>query len=191
MHITKVLRLGCVAGLALAATTARADYTIGINSSPAQTTTVGGSGQSSFQVTFSQTASGSTTWTYAGSSLSSVNVGTYPPVTVGGVFSSLTIDSASTLKLASGQTYQSGHTYNLIVDWTVANNATPGDYGIYLNLGANKPNSGGIAGSGMTDLVSVHPVSVPEASQVAASAFLLVGGVVVYAGRRSMRKKVG
>ena len=105
------------------------------------------------------------------------------------LFSSLTVDAASTLHL--GGTYLSGHTYRLIVDWTVATGATPDPdgNGIYFNLLVKQPNAVN-ANAGATDVLNVQTVSVPEASQVAASALMLIGVTAVYGGRRSMRKKV-
>jgi len=187
MIMKRLLALVCTAGLVLAAAEARADYTLSVGTSPSQITTVGASGQSYFDVTFNQNVGGSSTWNYRNYQLQGVDsIGNQDS----GLFSSLTIDAASTLKLGSGQTYLSGQTYRLIVDWTVAIGATPDPdgNGIYFNLFLKQPN-GVNANAGATDVLNIHAVSVPEASQVAASAFLLVGGVVVYAGRRSMRKK--
>jgi len=188
MNITKLLELGCAAGLALAATTARAGYDLSIGTALPQNTTVGASGQSTFDVTFSQTTSGASAWTYRNYQLQGVDsMGDQ----VSGLFSSLTVDSASTLKLGTGHTYSSGQTYTLIVDWTVANNAVAdsGGNGIYFNLFVKNP--GNVNGNaGATDALNIQAVSVPEASQVAASALILVGGTVAYAGRRSLRKKV-
>jgi hypothetical protein len=189
MNITKVLELGCAAWLALAVTEVRADYTLSVGTSPSQITTVGASGQSYFDVTFNQNVGGSSIWNYRNYQLQGVDsFGAQDS----GLFSSLTIDAASTLKLGAGQTYLSGTTYRLIVDWTVANNSTPDPdgNGIYFNLFVKQPNAVN-ANAGATDVLNIQTVSVPESSQVAASALLLVGGAVVYTGRRAMRRKVG
>ena len=185
VNMRKVLVLGCAAVLSLAATEVRAAYSIGVSTSPSQNVNQGSSGQSYFDVTFS----GSGTFTYVNKNFYAVD-SVNNPLTQGvdSPFSSLTTDAASTLKLGSGNTYVAG-TYRLIVDWTVAGAANPDQYGVYFNLIANDPGHSRING-GATDSVTVHAVSVPEASQVAASALLLIGGVVVYAGRRSVRNKV-
>jgi hypothetical protein len=170
---------------------ARAGYNLDIETSPAQVTTLGASGQSYFDVTFSQTVTGSTTWTWRATPAGQVQLEGVDSQgsAASSFFSSLTIDPASTLKLGSGQTYSSGQTYVLIVDWTVARGATvdPNGNGIYFNLFVKQPN-GVNANAGATDTITV---SVPEASQLAASACLLAGGTAVYAGRRSMRKRIG
>ena len=189
MHITKALKLGCAAGLLLGVTQARADYTLSVGTSPSQITTVGASGQSYFDVTFSQNVSGASTWNYRNYQLQGVDsLGSQDS----GLFSSLTVDAASTLKLGSGQTYHSGSTYRLIVDWTVANNVIPDPdgNGIYFNLFVKQPNAVN-ANAGATDVLNVQTVSVPEASQVTASALLALGGAVVYVGGRTIRRKAG
>jgi hypothetical protein len=150
---------------------------------------VGASGQSYFDVTFNQNVGGSSTWNYRNYQLQGVDsLGSQES----SLFSSLTIDSASTLKLGTGQTYLSGHTYRLVVDWTVANSAVadPDGNGIYFNLFLKQPN-GVNANAGATDVLNIQAVSVPEPSQVAASALLLLGGMVVYVGGRTVRRQIG
>src|ERR1035441_2448043 len=184
VNMRNVLGLSCAALLSLAATEVRAAYSIGVSTSPAQNANQGSSGQSYFDVTFT-----GGTFTYVNRNFYAVD-SVNNPLTQGvdSPFSSLTTDAASTLKLGSGQTYVAG-TYRLIVDWTVDGAANPDQYGIYFNLIANDPGHSRING-GATDSVTVHAVSVPEASQVAASWLLLIGGVVVSAGRRAARNKV-
>jgi hypothetical protein len=187
MYITKVLNLGCAAALLLTVVEARAAYTLSVGTSPSQITTAGASGQSYFDVTFSQSVSGSSTWNYRNYQLQGVDsLGSQD----NGLFSSLTVDAASTLKLGTGQSYLSGQTYRLIVDWTVANNAVPDTdgNGIYFNLFVKQPNAVN-ANAGATDVLNIQTVSVPEASQVTASALLALGGAVVYVGGRTVRRK--
>lgn len=185
MHINQLLKFACVAGVALAAATARADYSLLIQTSPSQLTTAGASGQSSFDVTFNDSTHAQSKWTFRNSQLQGVDSIGNPDSTL---FSRLAVDSSSTLKLGTGQTYLSGHSYSLIVDWTVANNAIPDPdgNGIYFNLFLKQPNSVN-ANAGATDVLNVQTVSVPEANQVAASALLFLGGTCVYVGRRTIR----
>jgi hypothetical protein len=180
----KVTAFGCIATAVFAAVTARGDYSLSIQTSPEQFTTLGGSGQCYFDVTFSDSTHAQSVWTFRNYQLQGVDS---MGLADSSLFSSLTVDPASTLRLGSGQTYLSGNTYRLIVDWTVANNAVPdpAGNGIYFNLFLRQPNSVN-ANAGATDVLTV---SVPEASQVAASALLVLGGTGVYVGGRTIRRK--
>ena len=108
------------ATLALGVATARANYTISVTTSSTQSTAAGESGQSSFDVSFS----GGGNFTYLNKNLWAVDSFANPLTTgVDSPFSSLTIDPSSTLLLGTGKAYTSGHTYELIVDWTVSPSA--------------------------------------------------------------------
>jgi hypothetical protein len=183
----KTLKTILLAAVALCAVNASAVYTISVTTSPAQFGIPGSSGQSYFDVSFS----GGGVFTYTGKQLWAVN-GSDPdnnPI-VGGdsPFSSLTIDPSSTLLTGAGKTYNSGQTYRLIVDWTISSDWAVSDtYGIYFNLFVKQPDNVA-ANAGATDLVNINASPVPEPSQVLAGSLILGCGVLIFTGRRWMKK---
>jgi hypothetical protein len=188
MKTLKIVSLAAM--IAASALNVRAAYTIGVTTSPTVTADAGASGQSYFDFTFS----GGGQFTYVSKSLWAVDPsdpGT--PLFGEGVspFSSLTIDSSSTLKLTSGTKYNSGSTYRLLVNWTIDPAwIAGGQYGIYFNLFANQPDTVR-ANAGATDVVNINdPVSVPEPSQVFGASLIFGCGVLAFTGRRWMKKKV-
>ena len=181
MHLNCLLRPLLVAALALATVEARAQgtFTVSIQNSEAQNAIPGTGGQSYFNVSFS----GGGTFTNVNKNLWAVDSSNNPLTTgVDSPFNSLTVDSASTLKLGSGQKYESGNTYRLLIDWTVASNATldPDGNGIYFNLFVKQPN-GAAANAGATDVLNIQPPVVPEPS---AAVLWVAGGLVFYLRRR-------
>ena len=180
MHLNCLFRSVLVAGIALAAAEAHAQgtFTLSIQNCEAQTAIPGAGGQSYFDVSFS----GGGTFTNVNKNLWAVDAFNNPLTTgVDSPFSSLTVDSASTLKLGSGQKYESGSSYRLLIDWTVAGNATPDSdgNGIYFNLFVRQPD-GAAANAGATDVLNIQPPVVPEPS----AAVLWVAGGLVYCLRR-------
>ena len=177
IHMNYMIRSVLVVVFALVAAEARATYSISIQTSAAQDTTLGASGQSFFDVAFSDSSAPGSFWTFRNYQLLGVDsIGNSDPT----LFSSLAIDPSSTLQLGSGQTYQSGRTYRLILDWTVASDATPDQdgNGIYFNLFVKQPD-GVNANAGATDVVNVQ--SVPEPS---AAVLFLAGGIAICLRRR-------
>ncbi len=171
------------AALALSAASAHANYTISASTSPSQNVSAGASGQSYFDVTFS----GGGTFTYVNQNFWAVDEFSNPLTGSSSPFSSLTVDPSSTLKLGSGNSYASGNTYQLLVDWTVSPTAAAGDYGIYFNLFVNQPNLVR-ANAGATDVVNVQPTSVPEPSQAIAGSIVFGCGAVILGGRRWLKR---
>jgi hypothetical protein len=181
MHLNYLFRSALVAGLALIAVEVHAQgtFTLSIQNSDAQNTITGASGQSYFDVSFS----GGGTFTNVNKNLWAVDAFNNPLMTgVDSPFSSLTVDAASTLKLGSGQEYESGSTYRLLIDWTVAANASPDPdgNGIYFNLFVKQPD-GAAANAGATDVLNIQPQVVPEPS---AAVLWVAGGLAFYLRRR-------
>ena len=140
--------LVCILALA-----ANANYTITVTTSPQM---VGRSGQSWFDVSFA----GGGNFTYASKQLWSMDGDFNPLLGNASPFSALAVDNASTLKLGSGNTYASGNTYQLLVDWVLRDSAI-GAKNIFFNLGVKNPSHAGM-NVGATDLVNV--CAVPEPS---------------------------
>jgi len=171
-----IIRSLLVAGIALIAVEARATYSISMETSAPQATTLGASGQSFFDITFTDTTEPGSTWSFRNYQLEGVDSFNTEAV---GFFSSLTIDPSSTLQLGTGQTYESGNTYRLVLNWTVADDATPDPdgNGIYFNLFVKQPDKVN-ANAGTTDMLTAQ---VPEPST---AVLLLAGGIAVCLRRR-------
>jgi hypothetical protein len=171
------LRSVLMAGLVLLAVEARASYSISIQTSAAQTTLLGASGQSYSDVAFSDSSEPGSFWTFrnyqllGGDSIDDADAS---------LFSSLTIDPSSTLQLGSGYTYQSGNTYRLSLDWPVASDVTPDQDGndIYSDRFVKQPDDVN-ANAGATGVL--HVQCTPEPSAVA---LFLAGGIAVCLRRR-------
>ena len=198
MIMKNILALVCTAGLVLAAAEARAGYSIdltasgpGSSDSNPISTTIGQLGQSSsFTVDFNGSSDAGKYFNYSYSVAMDVN-GVLTPT----AFTIGTISVGSPLNLDSPITSANlNHNYTIVVPWTAVSGS--GLYDINLSVwttstpgGAFDSTPGHAAFASATSYVNI--ASVPEASQIAASAFLFLGGVAVYAGRRSIRKKAG
>ena len=189
MKSKNIVKLLCVAALLAFAGEARATYSIGVTTSADANVAPGASGSSYFDFSFSGTPSGN--FTYQNKNLWAVDSLENPLFGSDTPFSSLTIDGSSTLPTTSGSTYATGSSYRLVVDWTVKSSWTVGSttqYGIYFNLYTHQPDSQA-ANAGATDLVSVHPVGVPEPSQIMAGSLLLGCGILVFSTRRLFKQQ--
>ena len=161
-----------------AATNSYAGYVITIATSPDVTTKPKASGQSYFDVSFS----GGGQFTFVSDTVTAVDAYNTPLIQGStSPFSSLAVDAASTLIMKSGQKYNSGSKYRLLVDWTVSPTWKVSDqYGVYLNLNVNQPNAKR-ANAGNTDIVNIQagsPVAAPEPGQMIGGAMLLGCGVL-------------
>ncbi len=180
--------MGMMTGLLLVcAIRAPAAYTISVTTSPTVNTETGQSGQSWFDVSFS----GGGTFSYVSRNLWAVDSFNNPLTPgVDSPFSSLVVDPSSTLLLGAGVTYNSGQTYRLMVDWTVASDWNVTDqFGIYFNLFVNQPNAVR-ANAGATDIVNIEAASVPEPPQTKAGALVLGCGLLMGVGRRLFTKRL-
>ena len=135
-----------------AASLAHAGYTLNITTSPEQK---GKSGQSWFDVSFN----GGGNFTYVNKQLWAVDSQFNPLLGNASPFSTLVVDSNSTLKLASGATYASGHSYRLLVDWTLRPEVNS-PQAIYFNLSVKNPSKAAM-NAGCTDIVSVPETELP------------------------------
>ena len=175
--------------LAVGAVDAEASFALNIATSADQLVAPGASGQSYFDLTFS----GSGQSTFVRNDLWAVDEnGNQLTQGVDSPFTSLTIDSSSSLHTTSGTKYSAG-TYRVVVDWALASDA-PQDtsFGVWFNLVVTKPSSKLPAQAGASDAVNVNspsgPVGVPEPNQALAASMLLGCGILSVTTRRWLKK---